>query len=602
MGGSSSKKEKSEKNKENEIGNLETNENKNIQSAIKNNEKENNLNINIPDNNNIKDEIKNENKNIDEELLDGIEELTLDKNGILTRNYNNINSTMNQALTFELLNSQTELNKNEDNKTSLNNNDEHIKIEKKDPIIIYTEIATQELIINFYEKMIDVTNSFSFRKNFISSVKSLNESFLYNLNVNKFPQTKEIDDFLYSFKYSAIIIACLVFLTKDYDLFNNTKKKIKEFLEQFIYTCLDLTNKDIILSLKILNFYNSSKKMKKTLFNCVNQIIRILFKSRESYKNILNCLEQLFSKINTESTQSIIDKINNTILFYYNATTYNNENNKNSNNTFNNNIIITKRRKSMVKKSKISLKNHSSFNTAKVLYRSESYYKGLNQRNYKIKIRTDSNSLSITKNESKENKNAITPPFIKEEMPKSKKFCLVLDIDETISHLVKLPFGNYFLIRPGVKELLEELHKYYEIDIFTAALQNYADNILDKLDQKNIYFSHRLYRCHCSWEEGKSIKKLDLIGRDLNKIVFVDDIERNAKYNMKNLILVSKWSDNIFDDEIINIKNKLKIIAEEGKYDEDITVGLLNEKLSNINSMDIRDDINNKINEKENNG
>ena len=187
-------------------------------------------------------------------------------------------------------------------------------------------------------------------------------------------------------------------------------------------------------------------------------------------------------------------------------------------------------------------------------------------------------------------------------MPKSKKFCLVLDIDETISHLIKLPFGNYFLIRPGVKELLEELHKYYEIDIFTAALQNYADNILDKLDQKNIYFSHRLYRCHCSWEEGKSIKKLDLIGRDLNKIVFVDDIERNAKYNMKNLILVSKWSDNIFDDEIINIKNKLKIIAEEGKYDEDITVGLLNEKLSNINSMDIRDDINNKINEKENNG
>ena len=71
---------------------------------------------------------------------------------------------------------------------------------------------------------------------------------------------------------------------------------------------------------------------------------------------------------------------------------------------------------------------------------------------------------------------------------------------------------------------------------------------------------------------------------------------------MKNLILVSKWTDNIFDDEIINIKNKLKIIAEEGKYDEDITVGLLNEKLSNINSMDIRDDINNKINEKENNG
>ena len=174
-------------------------------------------------------------------------------------------------------------------------------------------------------------------------------------------------------------------------------------------------------------------------------------------------------------------------------------------------------------------------------------------------------------------------------MSKNKKFCLVLDIDETISHLVKLPFGNYFLIRPGVVELLDELYNYYEIDIFTAALQHYADNILNKLDKDNKYFSHRLYRCHCNWEEGRSIKKLSLIGRDLNKIAFVDDIERNAKYNMKNLILVSKWSDNIYDEEIINIKNKLKLIAESDKYDEDITVGLIDEKLSQINIINNND-------------
>ena len=234
----------------------------------------------------------------------------------------------------------------------------------------------------------------------------------------------------------------------------------------------------------------------------------------------------------------------------------------------------------------IILKNFSSFNNAKVLYRNESYYKGLTLQKYKIKNSIDSNITGINKNE-------IIPPFIKEEMSKDKKFCLVLDIDETISHLVKLPFGNYFLIRPGVIELLKELYKYYEIDIFTAALQSYADSILDKLDKNKIYFSHRLYRCHCSWEDGKSIKKLELIGRDLNKIAFVDDIERNAKYNMKNLILVTKWSDDIFDSEIYNITNKLKIIAENGKYDEDITRGLLDENLSKIN---------NNLNEKENNG
>ena len=253
----------------------------------------------------------------------------------------------------------------------------------------------------------------------------------------------------------------------------------------------------------------------------------------------------------------------------------------------------------MMKKSNISIKNESSFNSARILYKSESFYKGFTQRNKKMKNKNRTLSLIETmhknnynnktekNNENKIKESNISAPFIKEEMPKNKKFCLVLDIDETISHLVKLPFGNYFLIRPGVIELLKELYIYYEIDIFTAALQHYADNILNKLDKNNEYFSHRLYRCHCNWEEGKSVKKLSLMGRDLNKIVFVDDIERNAKYNMKNLVLVSKWSDNLFDEEIINIKNKLKLIAESEKYDDDITVGLFEEKLSKINNDDI---------------
>ena len=587
MGGSSSKKEKKENNNEEKNEKNGINEKIYIKQDNIIKDKENNMNIiNIIDNNK-KDEEKKENKKKEEELLDGIEELTLEQNGILTRNENQINLNLNPAITNELQNSQTELNNLNYSKTNQNNNNENIKTQEEEPIIIYSEIASQELIINFYEKMIDITYSFSFRKNFISLVKSLNESYLYKINLNKFPKTKEVDDFLYSFKYSSIIIVCLIFLSKDYDLFDKTKKKMKEFLDQFIFTCLDSTNQDIILSLKILNFLNISRKIKKSLYNCVNQILRILFKTRESYQNIFNCLEQLFSKINTESTQNIIEKINNSILFYYNACTYNNENIlKNNNNNTHNNIIITRRRKSMMKKSKISLKNFSSFNNAKVLYRNESYYKGLTLQKYKIKNSIDSNITGINKNE-------IIPPFIKEEMSKDKKFCLVLDIDETISHLVKLPFGNYFLIRPGVIELLKELYKYYEIDIFTAALQSYADSILDKLDKNKIYFSHRLYRCHCTWEDGKSIKKLELIGRDLNKIAFVDDIERNAKYNMKNLILVTKWSDDIFDSEIYNITNKLKIIAENGKYDEDITRGLLDENLSKIN---------NNLNEKENNG
>jgi Dullard-like phosphatase family protein len=202
---------------------------------------------------------------------------------------------------------------------------------------------------------------------------------------------------------------------------------------------------------------------------------------------------------------------------------------------------------------------------------------------FNIKIEKKSNVNNITNNingnnDERKEVQDLDVPFIKKEL--DKKFCLVLDIDETLSHMIKLPFGNYFLVRPGVMDLLKELNTYYEIDIFTAALKHYADNIINKLDKDNKYISYRLYRCHCTYEDGKSIKKLSLIGRDLNKIVFVDDLERNAKYNPQNLALVSKWFDDIYDNEIINLKEKLKFIALCGKYDEDITRGLVEEKLT----------------------
>jgi len=68
---------------------------------------------------------------------------------------------------------------------------------------------------------------------------------------------------------------------------------------------------------------------------------------------------------------------------------------------------------------------------------------------------------------------------------------------------------------------------------------------------------------------------LDLIGRDLNKIICVDNLEKNAKYNKENLYLISSWYNDIFDKELIFLKNKLIKIANDGKYDNDITKALL---------------------------
>ena len=553
MGGSSSKNNDEQPN--NNVKELKDEENETNYKDKK--EKEIIINNNNNNNKNNKEDISNE-----------IEELTLDKSGVLI----NERDLVKPRTEPPKKNLKLQLNNSKINNITHINNIVIKQKEKEEKIIVYTEKESQKIITNFYDHFIEIIYCFNSRKTFITLVKSLNEKYLYNFNSKKFPNTKESRDFLESFKYSSIIIVCFIFLVKDYNLYENSGKKIKENLEQFIYSCLDNIDRTIIFSLKILSYVERYKKIKKSFFGCTNSIIKILFKNKTSYKHILNCLDQILSNINIDSTQDIITKINESILFCYNASTITNSNKNNNIDNNNDRLINTNRssRKKSIKKIKLE-KNKTDKNVSKII-------KDIDNKEEKKNINNDDN-----KNEEKNKDNNIDIPFIKKEL--DKKFCLVLDIDETLSHMINLPFGNYFLVRPGVIDLLKELYSYYEIDIFTAALKHYADNILNKLDRDNIYISYRLYRCHCTYEDGKSVKKLSLIGRDLNKIVFVDDLKRNAKYNMKNLALVSKWIDNVYDNEIINLKNKLKFIAICGKYDEDITKGLIDEKLTeDVNS------------------
>jgi hypothetical protein len=524
MGGSGSKKVKEEAKKEQKASD------------------ENNINIQYIDNNSLDD-------------ANGLEELNLDKNDLLINEQDMCNSV-----------TESETVKREKEKFNISNLTD-IKA-KKEIIIPYTEKETLKMITDFYDDIIELLYCFNSRKAFVSLVKSINQKHLCNFNSKKFPKSQESKDFLESFKYSSIIIACLIFLAKDSKLYENSAKKIKENLEQFVYACLDNIDRTNIFSLKIINFIQRFRKIKKSLFGCTSGIIKILFKNKLAYKHILNCLEQLLTNINIDSTHDIITKINESILFCYN-----------SSNIITSKITINKKdlkinpsikniKNKTMKNIKIGSKNMNNISKMSL--------------NKSVKIDKINNSIvndiDNGNNDERNESESVNAPYIRKEL--DKKFCLVLDIDETLSHMIKLPFGNYFLVRPGVMDLLKELYNYYEIDIFTAALKHYADNIVNKLDRDNIYISYRLYRCHCTYEDGKSVKKLSLMGRDLNKIVFVDDLKRNAKYNMKNLALVSKWIDNIYDNEIINLKNKLKYIALCGKYDEDITKGLIYEKIT----------------------
>ena len=61
-------------------------------------------------------------------------------------------------------------------------------------------------------------------------------------------------------------------------------------------------------------------------------------------------------------------------------------------------------------------------------------------------------------------------------------YTLVLDLDETLIHFQQAQDENdegFYMIRPGCNKFLKELSQKYEIVVFTAAMPDYADWILN---------------------------------------------------------------------------------------------------------------------------
>jgi hypothetical protein len=99
-------------------------------------------------------------------------------------------------------------------------------------------------------------------------------------------------------------------------------------------------------------------------------------------------------------------------------------------------------------------------------------------------------------------------------------YTLVLDLDETLVHYFDLGPDSRFEVRPGWDEFLSELSKYYELVIFTAAMQDYADSVLDQIDREG-RIKYRLYRQHTSPYGNLIAKDLSKIGRDLAKTILI---------------------------------------------------------------------------------
>ena len=157
------------------------------------------------------------------------------------------------------------------------------------------------------------------------------------------------------------------------------------------------------------------------------------------------------------------------------------------------------------------------------------------------------------------------PPFLQKKS--NKKYSLVLDLDETLIHFKPNPnneSSGKIMIRPYLYDFLRNIKKYYELIIFTAATQDYADPIINAIEKDEKYFDYRLYRIHTVIIDNDFVKDLSKLGRDLNRTIIVDNMKQNYKNQPNNGITIRPfWGKDVEDTALVDLLDILKKIAEK---------------------------------------
>ena len=164
---------------------------------------------------------------------------------------------------------------------------------------------------------------------------------------------------------------------------------------------------------------------------------------------------------------------------------------------------------------------------------------------------------------------------IKYLLPKIKigyEYSLVIDLDDTLINFQKNI--SRVILRPGLKEFLHRMKKIYELILFTSAISEYVDPIVNFIEKDEKYFDFILYRKHLSFDEkGEAFKNLNLLNRNYKKIIIIDDVEKNFKLHKSNGICIKPFYGE--DDNVLNLLTQILIkIRLDAEKSGDIRISL----------------------------
>ena len=108
-------------------------------------------------------------------------------------------------------------------------------------------------------------------------------------------------------------------------------------------------------------------------------------------------------------------------------------------------------------------------------------------------------------------------------------------------------------------EFLDRMSKKFELVIFTASRQDYADIIINKIDPENKFISHRLYRQHCEVVDGTllnskkdfHVKNLKIISnRKKEDLILIDNLLYSYAFDLDNGIPIKSYLQGKNDFEL----------------------------------------------------
>ena len=234
------------------------------------------------------------------------------------------------------------------------------------------------------------------------------------------------------------------------------------------------------------------------------------------------------------------------------------------------------------------------------------------------------NSRSNSLEKSPDLNKIVNPPqcdletFIPKKTSKHHK-TLIIDLDETLVHsyfekspprtadvifdilIGDIPVKVFTLIRPGAIEFLEKMSNFYEIVIFTASLNQYANPLLDIIDKKNCC-NFRLFREHCCPFMNKNMpsftKDLKKLGRDMKNIIILDNNPNSYMLNPDNGVPIKTWLSDLNDTELYKITPYLEFLSKNKI--NDVREIIKKVKLGRLIKYDVFDQIIKEHNEEKN--